>query len=133
LPGELPLDDETRSRLERISPTLAEMLVVDDMLLNLMRSRHALSESDYQRLKADGIDYSRNLKMVQVLLRGSDMILQEFKDALERTNQSHVKDLIEHGKGQFCVEGLKDIGSLEDTMSFHFPLSIFRFVTMIFH
>ena len=81
------LSVERRRQIILGSVELAKCLVADTKFLAIMRSKRALSESDYQLIDSETVNYRRNLKLINVLLRGTDHTFESFTSAVNQTRQ----------------------------------------------
>ena len=81
------LSVERRRQLILGSVELAKCLIADTKFLAMMRSEEALSESDYQQIDNEPINFRRNLKLIDVLLRGTDHTFDSFLCAVNETRQ----------------------------------------------
>ena len=86
---QLAFDDTDRCRLILGSVELVKTLTADVKFLNLLRSKDTLSESDYQQISAEPVNYRRNVQLIDVLLRGTGNMLKDFLDTADETNQHH--------------------------------------------
>ena len=95
----LASNNTDRRRLILGSVELVDTLKPDTEFLSLLRSKGTLSESDYQRISIEPIEYRRNVQLIDVLLRGTENMLKDFLDTAEETNQHHaVKSLFTGGQ-----------------------------------
>jgi hypothetical protein len=84
------LASDNRRRLVLGSVELAKSLVADTKFLAVLRSKGALSESDYQWIDIEPVNFRRNLQLIDVLLRGTEITFNSFLCALKETGQEHV-------------------------------------------
>jgi hypothetical protein len=87
---QLLLACDKRRQLILGSVELAKSMIADTKFLAFMKSKGALSESDYQQIDSEPINFKRNLQLIDVLLRGTDYTFNCLLDAVDGTDQGQV-------------------------------------------
>ena len=95
LAGEILLMDEYRRRALTLgSVELVKSLEADPKFLGVMRSKGALSDSDFQHINIEPVNFRRNLQLIHVLLRGTDHTFNSFLAAAHETGQRQIRSSI---------------------------------------
>ena len=85
------MDDYRRRALIFGSVELIKTLEADPKFLGIMRSKGALSDSDYEQINIEPVNFRRNLQLIDVILRGTDHTFNCFLAAADETDQRQIR------------------------------------------
>ena len=96
--GDLPLCNEARKRLRRIKGRLIEIMDTSSKLLAYLYQEHVIGEMDYHRLRSESEMTSRNAKLMDIIMRGSDRHFACFCECLSsHVNQAYLVPCLQKG------------------------------------
>jgi len=81
LPGDKPLADDVRNRLRRVRATLA-CKMDPDIIIPYLFTGMVINNAEHQFILALTTVEQKNMKILEILMRGSEGKLQCFKDIL---------------------------------------------------
>jgi len=100
LVGDLPLCNEARKRLRRIKGRLIEIMDTSSKLLAYLYQEHVIGETDYHRLRTESEMTSRNAKLMDIIMRGSDRHFASFCECLS-SDQAYLVPCLQKGNQFF--------------------------------